>query len=137
MLCYKVLFYYYVNWVYLVAWEQWHNENSFTFVHICQPFDIYYVLIRKGHWFRFHVSCSSLIITFSSSSTRLLAILADFLSSFTNFTTFRAIHINSYKNGKINLSDVIINRDKNNLIIRYRSGEVQSHSILIEFINLI
>ena len=63
--------------------------NSYTFVHICQPFDIYYVLIRKGHWFRFHVSCSSLIITFSSSSTRLLAILADFLSSFTNFTTFR------------------------------------------------
>ena len=38
------LFYYYVNWVYLVARGQWHNENSFTFVHICQPFDIYYVL---------------------------------------------------------------------------------------------
>merc|ERR1711860_265616 len=75
--------------VYLVAREQWHNENSFTFVHICQQFNIYYVLIRKGHWFRFHVSCNSLIITYSSSSTRLLAFLADFLSSFTNFTTFR------------------------------------------------
>ena len=29
MLCYKGSFYYYVNWVYLVAREQWHNESVF------------------------------------------------------------------------------------------------------------
>ena len=45
--CYKVSFYYYVNWVYLIAREQWHIGNSFTFAHICQPFNIYYVLITK------------------------------------------------------------------------------------------
>ena len=82
LLCYKVSFYYYVYWVYLIAREHWHIANSFTCVQICQPFNIYCVLNTKRHWLR--GSCNSLIITFLSSSNRLLAILADFLSYFRN-----------------------------------------------------